>query len=344
MATADILDRLTRHQIFVQRLSAGQARIAKNKLDDLIEEVRDKLGETLTATQRARYLDILDELEEYAREVYGNISTEYQQFGLDFLDYEADFSNRVFSQATGVDFDRPAPVQLQSGLFTPLFNVAPQTSPMTIGQALARFGQTKTVEFMQTLRDGFVLGLTSQQIVNGVASIVSLQKNQIETLIRTATNHLATQARNATIKENEDVVDGYEWVATLDSRTSLICASRDGQIYPISDDPERSPKPPAHYGCRSTIVPVVKKEFDLLADEDERRPFVGPDGKKGQVDGKITYEKWLRRQPESFQIDVLGRGRFELFKNKKLPLSRFVDQSGRELSLQELQQLDNEFN
>lgn len=344
MATADILDRLTRHQIFVQRLAGGQARIAKNKLDDLIQQVRDRLGETLTETQRSRYLDILDELEELARETHGSINTEYQQFAFDFLGYEVDFSNRVFSEATGVDFERPSPVQIQSGLFAPLLNVAPQTSPMTIGEALTRFGQTKTADFMQVLRDGFILGQTSGQIIQSAANIISLQKNQIETLVRTSTNHLATQARNETIKENQDICDGYEWVATLDSRTSLICASRDGIIYPISDNPERSPKPPAHYGCRSTIVPVVKPEFDLLSDEDESRPFVGPDGRKGTVDGKLTYEQWLRRQPESFQIDVLGRSRFELFRNQRLPLSRFVDQSGRELSLTELRQLDEQFN
>lgn len=344
MAKADILDRLTRHQIFVQRLSGGQANIAKRKLDQMIEEVRETLGETLTDTQRARYLQILDELEEYAREVYGSINDEYRAFGLAFLDYEVTFSNRVFSEATGVDFNRPSPVQIQSGFFTPLFNLAPQTSPITIRQALTQFGLSKAAEFIQTVRDGFVLGQTSQEIIRSAAQIVSLQKNQIETLIRTSTNHLATQARSATIQENEDILDGYEWVATLDSRTSLICASRDGKIYPIGNNPERSPKPPAHYGCRSTIVPVVNPEFDLLADADERRPFVGPDGRKGQVDGKVTYEQWLRRQPESFQVDVLGAGRFELFKNKRLPLSRFVDQSGRQLTLAELQQLDNEFN
>ena len=343
MATADLLDRLTRHQIFVQRLSGGQAKIAKQKLDDLMEQVERRLKQELTVEQRVRYLTILDELREYALEMYGEINSQYELFGIDFLMYEAEFSRRIFNETSLVSFDLPAPVQLQSAFYTPLLNVAPQTSPITIGQALSQFGRTKTNAFLQVLRDGFTLGQTSQQIIQSVRGIIGLQKNQLETLIRTSTNHLANQARNKTIAQNADVIDGYEWVATLDSRTSLICASRDGIVYPVSDDPVKSPKPPAHYGCRSTIVPKVKREFDLLADEDETRPAIGASG-AGSVDGKLNYEQWLRRQPESFQQDVLGRGRFELFKNRKLPLSRFVDQSGRTLSLEELRDLDNQFN
>lgn len=344
MAKEDLLDKLTRHQIFVQRIGAREANKAKGRLNSLMARVRDALDSDLTIIQRARYQSILYDLQNYARETYTAVGADYDEFAGDFLNYESEFSSNAFEQATGVSFDLPNPVQLQSAYRTNIMDLVPNQAGRSIGETIARFGIQAQNQFSQILRDGFALGMTSGQMIRNVSEHISLKRNQVETLIRTSTNHLATQARNETMKENEDVLDGYEWVATLDSRTSLICASRDGIIYPVSDDPEKSPKPPAHYGCRSTIVPAVKPEFDLLADEDERRPFVGPNGKKGVIDGKITYEKWLRKQPKDFQIQVLGRARQELFAKNKLPLSRFIDPEGRTLTLQELRELDVQFN
>lgn len=344
MAKEDLLDKLTRHQIFVQRIGAREANKAKGRLNSLMARVRDALESDLTIIQRARYQSILYDLQNYARETYTAVGADYDEFAGDFLNYESEFSSNAFEQATGISFDLPNPVQLQSAYRTNIMDLVPNQAGRSIGETIARFGIQAQNQFSQILRDGFALGMTSGQMIRNVSEHISLKRNQVETLIRTSTNHLATQARNETMKENEDVLDGYEWVATLDSRTSLICASRDGIIYPVSDDPEKSPKPPAHYGCRSTIVPAVKPEFDLLADEDERRPFVGPNGKKGVIDGKITYEKWLRKQPKDFQIQVLGRARQELFAKNKLPLSRFIDPEGRTLTLQELRELDVQFN
>lgn len=309
-----------------------------------MQRVRDALAGELTIEQRGRYQAILYDLQEYAREAYTKMKVDYSQFAEEFLPYEAEFSANAFTNATGYSFDLPNPVQLQSAFNTNVLSLTPNKASRSVGELIDRFSVHAVGQFEQILRDGFALGQTSGQMIRSVSEHLSMKRNHIETLIRTSTNHLATQARNETIKANKDVLDGYEWVATLDSRTSLICASRDGIIYPVSDDPEKSPKPPAHYGCRSTIVPTVKPEFDLLADEDERRPFVGLNGKKGVIDGKTTYEQWLRKQPKAFQIQVLGRSRQELFSKGKLPLSRFVDNDGRTLTLAELREADIQFN
>jgi SPP1 gp7 family putative phage head morphogenesis protein len=217
----------------------------------------------------------------------------------------------------------------------------PGRSAKSFGQLISAFGQQAQGQFLQVLRDGFALGRTSPQIVNDIKDHVSLKKDQVKTLIRTGTNHLAVQARNETLKENADILEGYQWVATLDSRTTFICMSRDGLIYPISDNPERSPKPPAHFGCRSTIVPKVKKEFEL--DVEGQRGAVGSSG-RGVVSAKLNYEQWLRKQSKEFQIEVLGKERQRLFAQQRLPLSRFIDSDGRTLTLQELRDRDITFN
>ena len=52
----DLLDTLTRHQIFIQRLASGQADIVGSELDKLIKEVESKLEGNLTDFQQFRLL------------------------------------------------------------------------------------------------------------------------------------------------------------------------------------------------------------------------------------------------------------------------------------------------
>ena len=54
-------------------------------------------------------------------------------------------------------------------------------------------------------------------------------------------------------KANEDVTEKYRYVATLDSRTSALCASLDGQEFEY----DKGPEPPQHFNCRSTTVAVI---------------------------------------------------------------------------------------
>jgi len=162
-----------------------------------------------------------------------------------------------------------------------------------------------------------------------------IQKRQAATLTRTITNHVATQTRRAFMAQNKEYISKYKWIATLDDRTSLICASRDQKIF---DDIDENPKPPAHFNCRSTITFVVKPEFDLGLDVQTDRPSVGPGGKVTLVDSDTSFSSWLRKQPRSFQENVLGVTRARLFRRGLLGLDRFVDRSGQVYTLDELRQ------
>jgi len=44
-----------------------------------------------------------------------------------------------------------------------------------------------------------------------------MHKEQIGSLVRTMTNHVASSARAETLKQNEDILQGHRWIATLDS-------------------------------------------------------------------------------------------------------------------------------
>ena len=48
------------------------------------------------------------------------------------------------------------------------------------------------------------------------------------------------------------------------------------------------------------------------------------------------YEEWIKRQPRSFQDDVLGEEQAELLRKGQLSVSRFIDNNPEVLSLKEL--------
>ena len=117
---------------------------------------------------------------------------------------------------------------------------------------------------------------------------------------------------------------GYRWISILDSLTSQICRSLDGQVFPFG----KGPLPPAHPNCRSSIIAEMigkwlkRDDAGRFAKRDERQAQ-GANGKE-DVDGKVTYYEWLKTQPEAFQNDALGVTRATLFRKGGLSAAAFA--------------------
>jgi hypothetical protein len=57
----------------------------------------------------------------------------------------------------------------------------------------------------------------------------------------------------------------------------------------------------------------------------------------GRVPATLTYDQWLRRQPEGFQNEVLGTTKAEKFRGGAT-VDQFIDRRGNTLTLQQLEQ------
>jgi hypothetical protein len=60
------------------------------------------------------------------------------------------------------------------------------------------------------------------------------------------------------------------------------------------------------------------------------RELVGP------VPSSVNYQQFLSRQSKMFQEDVLGIAKAKLFRDGGLPLDKFIDRNGSELTLNAL--------
>lgn len=337
MSTNDkIEDAITRHQVFVMRYSQGRERLADEYVEKLIEAVTERLGADIATVSPARLDQIIAEVAEDIKVRSEEYETSVVNEMLEFVGYQSDFNvNLLENIVTAAAVTAPALAILQAAMLLRRMPLEP-TKSYTVNEALQEYSSRKSRQIIQTVRDGVTLGQTSQEITKNIKDLTKTQQRQAATLARTIANYVSIQAREVVMRENSDITDSYKWIATLDSRTSLICASRDQQIFKESND---SPKPPAHFNCRSTIAPILKDEFDLGLDIDSRRPAVSDTGVK-QVSSSTPYEAWLRRQSRAFQTEVLGVTRAKLFREGRISIGRFVDAQGATLTLDQLRKLE----
>lgn len=150
-----------------------------------------------------------------------------------------------------------------------------------------------------------------------------------DTMTQTATDHAAAAAAEEVYSTNSDRIAGVRWVSMLDGKTSPICRSLDGKRFPIDE----GRRPPAHFGCRSGITPIVKGLQALDPGKTSAQAEIDFDGKPPQV---LTYREWFAGRSERFQRQVLGPTRFKLFQTGQIGLEKFVNDRGVQLTLAEL--------
>lgn len=330
-----LLDGASRHAVLLQRYSAGLESSFANNVSRAIDEIIRGLADEDSATLTARRIgslrvqlvsDYTDSLTESEEELLRQL--------LELAESEGDFSAELFTQGTSQVAKPPAQLSLFTAVRNTVLELEGQS--ITIPKMLAGFTKAKTAQVSSILSSGFSEGKTQQELIKEVRAVNPLQRRQAASLVRTGTNSVSSIARYQTMKENKSIFDGYEWVSTLDSRTSHICMARDGVVYKFA---KSSPKPPAHWSCRSTIVPKVKDKYNLLSEVKGTRPSVGDDGAK-KVSAQSTYGGWLRKQPAKFQNEILGPNRAKLFRQGGMNVDKFVNFDGRTYTLDELRALN----
>jgi SPP1 gp7 family putative phage head morphogenesis protein len=209
---------------------------------------------------------------------------------------------------------------------------------------------------MDQIRQGLVFGDTPTQIsrrifgtraLGGTDGVREITRRGAQTLAQTATAAITNGVRSEFFQANKRIIRREQYVATLDSRTTPICQSLDGQVFKVGEGPH----PPIHINCRSIRVPVIDgrklgRRPANRATERQLRGLRGPARRRaveklvGTVPGTTNYTDFLNRSSAAFQDDVLGPARGRLFRSGGLTLDRFVDNSGTRLTLRQLYDTD----
>ena len=244
----------------------------------------------------------------------------------------------------------PAPIQVWAAVQAQPFSGA------LLSETYQGFDASRQRRLREAIRQSFVQGESIDQIVRRIRGtraaqyqdgILSLSYRDAEAIARTAIAHVAGVARDETYQANSDVIKALIWTSTIDGRTSTWCRPRDGLHYTLDHKPIGHKFPwgagpgRIHWRCRSTSTPVLKSWRELGFDHDEL-PGSSRASMDGQIPEETTYAQWLRGKGFDFVADVLGVDKARLFLNGQLPLDRFYDRRGNELTLDQIRQRERE--
>lgn len=345
MATANesLLDSTIAHQVGLTRLSTATVRKIIALVNRAEAEVIEKMKamDPGTTWSLKRLEKLLEALRNINQEAYDELTKSLDLELKELAAYEGEFQQAMLNGAAAVQLDivTPTAAQLKAAVDARPFQ------GRLLKEWYAQFTEASQQRLRGAIRMGFVEGETIDQMVRRIRGTATLRykdgiteitRRGAEALVRTAVNHTANVARTEVYKQNDSVIKGVQWVATLDGRTTLVCASRDGNLFPI----DSGPRPPAHINCRSTTVPVMKswKEMGINLSE-------APEGTRASLDGQVaastTYDKWLRGRSVAEQEDLLGVTKSKLFRSGGLTLDKFVDRNGAEYTLDELRRRES---
>lgn len=348
-ANEELRDRALRHVAHIARYEDGAADKLIRLLNKADAEIVSKLagglalmdsgGQILTPIARKRLEKLLDEIRVLNAAIYKEFRNALFDELSEFAAADASYHQKALSASLAVDLDiqLPTPARLKA-----IIDEAPMTGRLLSSWA-DKLERDRLDAIGQALRLGMVQRETDAQIITRIRGtkasgytdgVIAMSRNSAQALVRTAVSHVSNTAAQEIWRANDGVVKGWQFLATLDTRTTSNCASRDGEIYPIGE----GPIPPLHIRCRSLSIPVTKswKEMGLKGPDLPKGTRASMDG---QVAGRTTYPEWLKNQSAARQDEALGKTRAELFRTGKLDIKDMVKSDGTKLTLDQLKKL-----
>lgn len=361
-----LFDAAVKESVYLDKYSAGLAKDVRKLLDDAQNEIvgaiakNDPTAPIMTKWKAARLEKLNDDINNILNNTYGEIKKEVNSGLKKVGSVQAKSAVNTINGIVGIDvFDVTLTNSNVQGIVENTMiqgNIIGEWWDKQSDSVKSKLS-AQMAEGTKAIQIGLVQGESVGDLISRVRGtalkpgVMSLTKREATALVRTSVMQVANAVRQETYKKNADVLDGIEWCSTLDARTTPLCQAMDGKRYdmelnPIDHDMEYPGGPPAHWQCRSTTVPVLKSWAELLKSKkmSEKQIKVLENmspGMRATINGPIpmnmNYNEWLLTQPISLQKEILGPGKWKLWSENKLSVSDLVDNSGRPLTIKELQ-------
>jgi len=360
------------HAVDLNRFEENMKRRAIGFLRDMADDINKLLSETTLKTgEDARLNELKRQIENIISESHKSAKADMRSQLIDFAPIEEKATVDIMNDALEVKVFNTAmtPGQLRAIVDDNLIRGAvasawwdrleDNTKNRIVKGIQLGFSEGESIEDMKDRLLGkrtgqfetYVVGDKVRRRYERKGGWISMSDKDAESLVRTAVHNVSSKVRDDTYMANLDVIDAVESVATLDSRTTTICASYDGLRWtadghkPIGGHGKAYLPTPRHWGCRSTHVPVISAldELDNIA---KQKGFKIPPAIRASVSGPQpatqSMDSWLKKQSVSRQNRIVGgKQKGDLFRKGKLKLKDFTNRRGDPLTLEELKRKGN---
>lgn len=332
------LDRELAHQVLMLRFARGMALRAGAKLErEVLSAVAAEVAQRLVHISRGRQAlalrntqFLLRAVREIVRDGSAQAKAVVVREAQALAELEVRWLVKVGDAALGVQFETPAPSLVRAAM------ERTELMGRKFGAWFEEWVPRRTeAAVVARVQAGLVAGESTPAIIEGLQGtevgsyrngVLAPTRQALETLVRTTATHTNAQARDLTFRANADVVAQVRWHSVLDLRTTIICAQLDGKVWAVTAP---HPVPPAHFNCRSQLLPFFGDYLGKRASMD------------GPVPAELTFAEWVQRQPAARQNEIFGVTRARAFRAGQLDLADMVDEAGlRVLTLDELRALE----
>lgn len=179
---------------------------------------------------------------------------------------------------------------------------------------------------------GVLTGKSQHDMAAAIMDQMGVGAMQARRLVRTESCYVANQVEMESYKECE--IEKYRFVATLDLRTSDICAGLDGKEFPVDKQQPGVNCPPMHPNCRSTTIAV----FDAEIMANMQRSAIDPvTGKDIFVPENMNYQEWYEKYVTNSSEGKIAKKKFENKEADELQFQKYKAIYGKELNAKNLE-------
>ena len=190
---------------------------------------------------------------------------------------------------------------------------------------------------LDTLVQGLLLGYNPVKVAPTLRDTLGTTLTRAMTIARTESIRALREAQMESYRANPNIVREWQWQASMDKSTCLVCMAMHGKRFPISESMS------SHPNCRCVSVPVLRSWAELgemigvdATGIDEMGPTLEEQAKRyGWSDERLAQLKARRMSGADFfsglspekQIDIMGKSRWIAWKDGIISLDGTVKET-----------------
>ncbi len=279
-----------RHQVYLEGLKVGRHGDLAASLAKLQHEIVGLIGtinyEDLGEMRKVELNLLLGQMQLAAKTVFSAWLTTLIQWLKDYIDIDADFwrvaTATIKARADQQNEDERRNMYLaalaagtsNAAIYSFAKNMPLGANGVLLEPFAAGFATLAAARVVQAVSTSYANSESKDEAIKRIIGnkdvaykdgLLRQLQRQGDAVTDTIIQHVAAQTNEAISKQ---LFNQYLWVSVLDSGTTIICRDRNGNVYIYG----RGPTPPAHIGCRSSIIPfdgtgpVTMPTFRMWAD------------------------------------------------------------------------------
>lgn len=197
--------------------------------------------------------------------------------------YENTYYKEVFNTQQCIGFGKDFIALNDNAIHTAILN---QYLRKDFSDTIYKHRENLSKDLRENLTVGIIRGENLNKMAKRINKRMDVGLSNAKRLVRTETAYIFEQATKKAYEACD--MEEYEYLSTLDYKTSDICKTLDGKVFKVKDAMPGKNYPPMHPNCRSTTVCHFEN------DKVTTRLARDTSGKSYEVPSDMQYKDWYK--------------------------------------------------